>query len=770
MCPIIYADLRCLQDYGYRVRGIGHHLTALIRTRKQSSLSDCKLVALTDPQASQLPNEYAPLIDEVTCSLNPVSNGAPAVFIDGTPMTHDTRFTLRFLAHPAFLSAAVVHDFIPLDWPGYLPTLRSRIDYLAKMARLRKFKLFLPVSEYTAWRTSELLGIPRDRMHVTGSSVRRSLYCLRDSVATKSSPADGNEPYFAIVIASDPRKNAEVAVKAVRHLNLLYSRRIPLKIIGHFDEAFKRRLLALAAHPEGRGFVEFHYNIPDEELVSILSSAVATIVPSHIEGFSLPVVEASVCRCPVIASTCAAHLELVEQPEALFQSDDSVALSEKLDALLNNPSLRASLAASQAYLADKFHENSVGERFWSAIEAAVNANEKPPRAPRWRKPRLAFLSPYPPDQSSAARYTAMAMRTGEKLFHSDLYSDTPRPLIWEDNIQDASPVSIAPLMQSRYHSIISVIGNEICHGRIFDVFRRYGGPCILHDVQLADMLLHSLGQERFLELAAKRLGRFISNEEAGDWLREGNPPCLFLDPIIKVAKPLIVHTAPQQELLKTQYGIHADILTCCPSVFFEQQHLMAAAIQTAREHLGVPGSGFLISSFGAVDRFTGMESIIPAVELLRSWSIPAELYFVGPTESHKAEIDRIAAIYGISNHVHAGSGLANSAACRNFLIASDAAVQVRLYGFGRTSTPLADCISAGLPCVANSEMAQACDGPSYVSTVPDRFSPLQIAEQLVSVWEQRRERASHAEERIAYVESHNFDYYVKRLTAILGIA
>ncbi len=36
--PVIYADLRCLQDPNYRVRGIGHHVAALLRTREQSAV------------------------------------------------------------------------------------------------------------------------------------------------------------------------------------------------------------------------------------------------------------------------------------------------------------------------------------------------------------------------------------------------------------------------------------------------------------------------------------------------------------------------------------------------------------------------------------------------------------------------------------------------------------------------------------------------------------------------------------------------------------
>ena len=266
-------------------------------------------------------------------------------------MTHEPRFSLRF-HNRAFLGAAVLYDFIPFDWPGHLPKVADRIAYLAKVGRLRKLDQFFPISEYTAWRLSELVGVPRERVHVTGASVRSSLFELSRRLEARS-PYAAEQPYFMTVGGGDARKNTEVAVKAIRSLNLLYARRIALKVVGHYGDTYKRDLLRLAGHAEGAGFLEFYAGIADEELVSLFAGAIATIAPSHIEGFSLPVVEASVCGCPVVASTCAAQMELVEQSEALFPSDDAVALSEKLGRLWNEPAFRASLVDAQAGLSSE---------------------------------------------------------------------------------------------------------------------------------------------------------------------------------------------------------------------------------------------------------------------------------------------------------------------------------------------------------------------------------------------------------------------------------
>jgi len=770
MSGTIYVDLRCLQDRDYQRRGIGYHTSALLRGRKRSQLSGWKTIGLVDPSMPALIPEFGSLVDEISTSANPCWNGEQAVFIDGSPMTHDPRFSLRVQNHPRLISAAVLHDFIPLDWPGCLPTVASRMEYLAKIARLRKFDLFFPVSNYTARRLYELTGVSREKMKVTGSCVRGSLYEIRDRLTVTPSPYHHNPPYFITLGGDDRRKNTDTALRAVQRLNLLYARRIPLKVIGFYCDAYKSDLLRMAGHREGEGFLEFSSFIPDEDVVSLHSGAIAAIAPSHIEGFSLPVVEASVCGCPVIASTCDAQMELIEQPEALFQSDDSAALSEKLETLFLDPASRASLVAAQAHLAPKFKEDTVGARFWSAVEAAIENRRGISLVKRPRKPFLAFLSPYPPDSSDAALQTAMAMKAGREWFDSEIYTDAARPLAFGNTFRDAGTISLAPFIDKRYSGIVSALGNSFSHKRAFEVFERFGGPCILHDVRLTQIYFERLGPEGFLKFAGGILNRPVSIEEVHFWLQDRNPPSLFVERIIQQASPLMVLSATQQALLKKRYGTESHVLTYCPTAVFEEYELTPGTRQTVRERLGISPNTFLIASFGQVARANGMDSCILSLELLRSWNIPAELYFIGNAEDSKGEIARIATLFDVNRYVHHGTEFAEDTAYRDFLIASDVAVQLSPYGFGHPPITLTNCISAGLRAVASSDAAKSCDAPAYVSTVPDRYSPLLVAEQLALIWETRTQRATHSEARAAYLQTHNSVYYARRLVEILGIA
>jgi hypothetical protein len=362
------------------------------------------------------------------------------------------------------------------------------------------------------------------------------------------------------------------------------------------------------------------------------------------------------------------------------------------------------------------------------------------------------------------------MRGGAKWFDSDLYTDAIRPLTFEGTFRDAGTVSIAPLVNGQYQGVISMLGNSGHHTRIFDVFERYGGPCILHDTLLTRLYFHRLGQEGFRQIADQILGRPARPEEVNGLLYDSNPPPLFLEPVVERASPLIVHTVTQQAHLKKRFGARAQVAPCCPTILFHDAELTHSARQTVREGLGIDSGTFLISSFGSVDRTYGMDSCILAIDLLRSWNIPAELYFVGEPGDAKAEVERISTMYGIARYIHCGPEFEGDTINRDFLIASDAAVQLRSYGFGQLSVALLNSISAGLPGVATADMAESCDAPFYISTVPDRFSPLQVAEQLALIWEAQAGRTAHADARAAYLEKHNFECYGKRLMEILSLA
>jgi len=770
----VYVDLRCLQNESYRSRGIGSHAASLLRSRFGTQAGRFRLTGLIDPELSDLPLRYRDLCDAVTASWNPLHSPLGAMFACPSPMTNDPALMARLLGHRRILSAAVIHDFIPLDWHGYLNSVSSRIDYTSKLISLKSFDLFFPNSNYSGNRLRALLGISRSQVQVTGVAAR-SVFWEKARTQNEPGPArsPAANPYFLVVSGPDPRKNLRTAVKAISLVNRYLPAPVPLRIVGMSKEVSREEIYGISDRECDPSLLQFSADVSDEELADCYAGALATIVPSHIEGFSMPVVEASACGCPVIASRCAAHLELIDDLDCLFASESPEELSNRLRQVLFEPGYRERSLRAQSGAICQFQEGAVAARFWNFLcenfdqrfgdgtAASVN---------RASKPRLAFLSPYLPDQSGVARFTQRTLEAASKRFEIDLFTNAPRPIECPEGIRDRGRINISAFSAKRYDGVISVLGNSDFHTPIFELFEKFGGPCILHDSRLTQIYRHRLGDERFRRFAVECLGRPVTSEEIAEWLGDRNIATLFVDPIVRRASPLIVHTHRFQQILRERYGVDAEVTTGPPNVDFEREELTETNRAAARRRLGINPNTLIVSTFGFAGLQKGSMMCIMAMDLLRRWRVPAELFFVGSAQGLEPSLRNLATELDIADSVHIGDGFVEEPRYRDFLLASDTAVQLRTYGLGQFSAALTDCIGASIPTVATAELAESVDAPSYVQRIPDHISPLLVAERIAQQCETYRScRETLLDERDEYCRLHSFTYYAQRLEEILAL-
>jgi glycosyltransferase involved in cell wall biosynthesis len=706
-----------------------------------------------------LSEEFSGLCDEVSQAWN-TSHPAPgSLFLSLSPMTHSPNLFSRMLGYPSVVSAAVVYDFIPLDWPFYLNSVSSRVDYASKLFSLKSFDLLLPISNYSSARAQELLGFPAYRLRVTGVAARPVFFA-------KDRPEHGN-PYFLVVSGQDRRKNLEAAVQAVSKLNQELTHPIPLRIVGITEKAFREDF----GQAEG-ALLQFLPHVSDGVLAEHYSGALATIVPSHIEGFSLPVVEASASGSPVLASRCAAHTELISNPDALFAAESPDELLDRLKQVLFEPGYRERILTSQSHIAGEFEVSKVGARFWDFLYENVEARFESARAlavHRGSKPRVAFLSPYPPDRTGVAWFSELTLEAARTRFDIDLFTNAFRPVRVPEGVRDAGPIGLKAMMSKRYDSVISVLGNSDYHTPVFELFENYGGPCILHDSRLTHVYHFRHGRERFRDMASGFLTRPVSDDEIENWLNDRDVATLFVEPVVVRARPLIVHTKRFATILAKRYGARAEVATSPPNLNFAPEELAEPNRTSARRRLGLDNDVFAVGTFGFAGRQKGSAVCVLAIALLRSWGIKAELHFVGSSEGLQPILSSLASELGVADAIHFGAGFVDAATYRDFLLACDAAVQLRTYGFGQMSAALTDCIGAAVPVVATTDLAESVDAPSYVKRIPDHISPLLVAECLAGIYEQPRSRAAGIEERNEYCRLHSFAYYAQRLEEILAL-
>lgn len=769
----VFLDARCLQDPRFRNRGVGSHVGSLLRAARLAADAELLLVGLVDAGLPKLSDSIAGCFDTVAPHANPVIPRGGAIFIGSSPMTHDPTRFMRLIGHQSVLTAALVYDFIPYDLPGYLKQKSAALEYDSCVEWLKLYDLFFPISQFSADRLHHYTRAASENIHVTGCAARDTLARVIGAPGTPqkmAAPKDAR--YFLLASGDDRRKNSEIAFEALDLLGQQGRADVSIKVLGfHSEVAAKSLLLSVPAYLHRR--IEFLSVILDVDLAAVYAGATATIVPSRMEGFSIPVVESIICGAPVIASACEAHRELIPDDAVLFEPSDAADLASHLANAIDDASWRARALERQRSVAENASPERVGRRFWAPLLRAFR-DRFPAQwstTVRLRRPRLALVTPYPPDQSGIARYSrhtvdALVARCDVSVF-SDAPKNNPRMIV---DRMIAGPIDVLPLLRTSFDAVVFVSGNSHFHDSILDLCETYGGPIIQHDSRLTQIYHHRWGPGKFRQRAMEIIGRIPGDEEVAQWLHDENPPSLFLEPIIAKADPLIVHTEPFRALLQVRYGVDAKISPFATVSQFSASDLSPERRIAARARLEVAPETLVISTFGYAMPSKGSLECVAALRMLRNWKVPAELHFVGSNEHLHEQLDADVKDLGLSAFVRMYPGFVSDELYGAYMLGSDVGIQLRTYGFGQPSGTLTECIAAGMACVASEEVAAACEAPSFVKRIPNKPSPLFIAEAVMALYESGDTKIRLRGERDNYIEQHSFSNYASRFLEILGLS
>ena len=201
----------------------------------------------------------------------------------------------------------------------------------------------------------------------------------------------------------------------------------------------------------------------------------------------------------------------------------------------------------------------------------------------------------------------------------------------------------------------------------------------------------------------------------------------------------------------------------------EEAGLNENARQEARRRLGIPSDQLVIVTFGMVSPVMGALECLWALEQLHAWGVSAHLYFVGEAGGAKPLLSEWIEKLGLSRSVHLMQEWVSDQAYRDFLLAADFAIQLRKHFFGGLSGALLDCIGAGLPTVANQDLAEAMEAPDFVLRVPDQLSATLIAESLADGIAAGLDRRRLTEARSSYLAEHSFDRYARLMMKVLAL-
>jgi glycosyltransferase involved in cell wall biosynthesis len=247
----------------------------------------------------------------------------------------------------------VIHDVIADTYPQLtLPSPTARILWKAKVAAgLRQADAIVTVSDFSRDGIVQRFGIQPERIAVVGEASDPVFRRLPDAALTTRLRDLGVPEAGRLVVyvgGFSPHKNLEPLVDAVASLASRPGfEDIRLVMVGeHKREVFHSYFDVVARRVAAAGLANrtiFTGYLADEDVVVLLNRSAVLALPSLIEGFGLPAVEAAACGCPVVATTASPLPGLLGDGAICVDPREPGGLAAALERVLASESLQASM-------------------------------------------------------------------------------------------------------------------------------------------------------------------------------------------------------------------------------------------------------------------------------------------------------------------------------------------------------------------------------------------------------------------------------------------
>jgi glycosyltransferase involved in cell wall biosynthesis len=295
---------------------------------------------------------------------------------------HDVAHSLHPLLMPARRARQVVtvHDLDFLDHPERT-VAEIRRDYRALApGHARRAAAVVTVSRFTAGEIVRRLGVPQERIVI----------CSPGAPPWAPRPAARPDGPILFMGTLEPRKNVGVLLAA--YAELLRKRendpgahsRVPeLWLAGGATAGAAEGLRAierppLAGHVKHLGYVE------SDRRYDLYAQASMLVLPSHLEGFGLPALEAMTVGVPVIVSNRGALPEVTGGAAQVIEPDDVGGLADAMRRYLADTRGAATAAAARGIIRAREYSWDASARTLLAayrnLEPLDGARGRPERA------------------------------------------------------------------------------------------------------------------------------------------------------------------------------------------------------------------------------------------------------------------------------------------------------------------------------------------------------------------------------------------------------
>lgn len=223
-----------------------------------------------------------------------------------------------------------IHDVILHHFPtgeaSTLPYIVYKLKLLAYKfvigKNIKNAKKIITVSKSTR---KELL----DHFNISEKNIAVTYEGVDDQVLSKQTKEEKlNKKYFLYVGNAYPHKNLDRLIEAFNMFHIQEPKAL-LYLVGK-EDYFYRKLKQKVNKTSIKDSIQFLGEVSDERLSFLYKNTIALVMPSLMEGFGLPVIEAMANKCLVVASDIPVHREIGRSAILYFDSYSTGELTERM--------------------------------------------------------------------------------------------------------------------------------------------------------------------------------------------------------------------------------------------------------------------------------------------------------------------------------------------------------------------------------------------------------------------------------------------------------
>ena len=315
-------------------------------------------------------------------------------------------------------------------------------------------------------------------------------------------------------------------------------------------------------------------------------------------------------------------------------------------------------------------------------------------------PRVAWLSPFPPQRSGIANYSYWLIKTLQAQLNIDLYYDREAPAPEIRDEFDVYPLSDFAGNYANYDEVVYHLGNQTdFHKEIYKLAWNFPGTLVLHDYNLSYFMHHAFYSQNDEQLYEQALLEGYGDEgrEEFEALTRGRIPYIdkfsMSHAVVRRSRKAVVH----HRWVKNQFepNDHIEViplfakLDCQPTPeeveSFENKFLIGA-------------NHFVVSCLGFINSNKLPKLQIDVVKRLLDNGYPVHLIFAGEPAPDVKSLELEVGSGEYSKNIHF-TGYLNETDYFSAILASDIIINLRNPSMGEASATLMHALAAAKPTI-----------------------------------------------------------------------